>query len=347
MSGTVAAPRRSSLAERAAAAAARVLPLRAVARRAAGGTCLLPYYHVVSDRWLPHISPLYRFRDPATFRADLDLLLRFFRPLELPEFLAGAERGSFPRDAMLLTFDDGFREVHEVVAPILRAKGVSAVFFLTSATLDNRLLCAHQQIALLLDRLARGVSPAVRAELRRLIPGAPADLPAAVRALGREDGALLERIALACDVDFAGFLARQRPYLSTAEARALLAGGFHLGAHSIDHPRYADLTLAEQLRQTRESMDVLQARLGLAERVFAFPHSDQGVAATFFNQLAAHEPFAATFGTSAPAREPIARHFQRFSLEKAHQPAAAVLAHQALRRAKLGFAGPGRGNRPR
>lgn len=335
MKAPAAPRRRPTLSVRAAMAATRVVPAGALARRAAGGNCLLPYYHVIGDTWLPHISPLYSFRTVAGFHADLDFLLRFFRPIGLAEFLAAATGGVPARpDAMLLTFDDGFREIHDLIAPILRAKGVPAVFFLTSATLDNHSLCAHQKIALIVDRISRGVSTAARAELARRLPGHPANPAAAVLALGHGDGALLDQLAQVCEVDFARFLAEQKPYLTKPQALALLRDGFEIGAHSIDHPRYSDLSMAEQLRQTTESMDFLHAELGLRRRVFAFPHSDSGVPTQFFTQLSARSAIEATFGTSAPWHDSLPRNFQRFSMEKDGVSAAASLAGQAIRRAK-------------
>ena len=331
--------RRLRLSERAAISAGRLLPAAAIARAAAGGSCLLPYYHVVSDEWLPHVSPLYRFRSVREFHADLEFLLRHYQPVGLAELLAAPGR---PPHSLLLTFDDGFREIHDVIAPILRAKGVPAAFFLTSGGLGNQLLCAHQKTALLLDRLAAGVSATTRAEIGHLVgapPGTEANLAVALRKLGHRDTALIDAVGAVIGIDFAGFLASAQPYLTEEQARSLLAQGFELGAHSIDHPLYSQLSVEEQLRQTRDSMASLQERLGLKRRVFAFPHSDDGVSAAFFTRLAADGGMEATFGTSAPHLDPTPRHFQRFSMEKEGMSAAAILAHQAIRRAKQRVAG--------
>jgi len=333
---------RPRLSERTAAAVARLAPDGVIARWAAGGDCLLPYYHVVSDEWLPHVSPLYRFRSVRQFESDLEFLLRYYQPIGLGEFLAAATGSALPKRSFLLTFDDGFREVHELIAPILRAKGIPAVFFLTTGALGNSLLCAHQKIALLLDRLAAGISATTCEELGRLLGrpgGSKEDVAGAVRTLGYEEATRLDQLATTMGVDFAGFLASTKPYVTDDQASSLLAQGFELGAHSIDHPLYSRLGLEEQLGQTLGSMANLQERLGLRRRVFAFPHSDDGVSAAFFTRLSAGGGMEATFGTSAPQFDRTPRHFQRFSMEKSGAPAAAILAHQAIRRAKQRLAG--------
>src|SRR6266487_5171211 len=100
---------------------------------------LVTYYHVVSDRDVPHVDNLYLFRSVSQFKRDMDAFLKFFRPITLQEFLESlnGER-LMPRNAFLLTFDDGLKECHEVVGPILAQKGIPATFFLCSAFVDNR-----------------------------------------------------------------------------------------------------------------------------------------------------------------------------------------------------------------
>src|ERR1700754_2724866 len=114
------------------------LPL---ARRVGGIDVLLPYHHLVWDRPVRHIDPLYPYKNKQQFERDLDYLLKRFKPLDpsgLPAALAAG--GPLPKGSFLLTFDDGLREVYEVAAPILLRKGVPAIFFLNPSYLDNRAL---------------------------------------------------------------------------------------------------------------------------------------------------------------------------------------------------------------
>jgi peptidoglycan/xylan/chitin deacetylase (PgdA/CDA1 family) len=270
----------------------------------------------------------------AEFQSDLETLLRGRRALSLSDFLAGiANDGEPPRRSFLLTFDDGFREMHDVVLPILRRQGVPAVFFLNSASFGNAALCHHQKIALLLDHRARHAARFPEAAARRLLggpTGPAADAGVALRALPWREQARVDALATLCGLDFAAYLRTQRPYLGDDEARALLAAGMDLGAHSIDHPRYADLTLEEQLRQTRASLTFVATRFAPRHLTFAFPHTDRGVSRQFFAALGP-DGLAATFGTSAPQREALPRHHQRFTMEKTDLPASALLARHHLR----------------
>ena len=96
---------------------------------------ICPYYHTVSDKPLPHVSPIYRHRTIAEFRADLDWLMAHYTPIRWTE-IDPYEKEKKP--AFCLTFDDGFKEFYTIVAPILEEKGIPCVCFLNSAFVDNK-----------------------------------------------------------------------------------------------------------------------------------------------------------------------------------------------------------------
>jgi peptidoglycan/xylan/chitin deacetylase (PgdA/CDA1 family) len=298
---------------------------------------------MVSDDEVPHVSPLYRFRSTAEFTADLDYFLRRRRPISLPELLdAVRQTGRPPANSFLPTFDDGFREMHDIVTPLLRSKGVPAVFFISSATLDNGQLCLHQKIALLLNARSRAPQRFPDAEvLRRL---RHASVPAAnvvqgLKSVTWKQRSLLDDLGAVCDVDYDAYLHTQEPFLTSSQIHWILQNGMAIGAHSVDHPRYCDLSFEEQIGQTSSSMELLAGRFKLNHRVFAFPHTDRGVSRRFFELLTQQRMVDATFGTAAPARDSFPFSFQRFTMEKSELPAAAIVARNTLRHLRLRAAG--------
>jgi len=305
----------------------------------AGRPPILPYYHMVSDESLPHVRPLYRYKNISQFKQDLDFLLAHFQPVSLQDLLDGLHgKTVLPPRSFLLSFDDGFREMAEVVAPILKAKGAPAVFFLNSAFVDNRALCFQQKIALLVDRLekqpATGVMEKVRERLRaNNISGA--EIIPALKSVRYTNRAVLDEVAAFCNVPFDNFLKQQKPYLTSEQIGGLLRDGFAIGGHSVDHPFYDDLTLTEQLRQTSESVNFLQEKFAVKYRAFAFPHSDRGVSQTFFQRCFTDGGLQISFGTGGLLRDSRPGHLQRFSLEKACDHSRQVLIWQLARRCCL------------
>src|SRR5205823_7854400 len=76
---------------------------------------LLPYYHGASNTQLPHAGFL---RTVRQFESDLQFLLKRYIPVSLDQVidhLEGVRR--LPKRAFHLTFDDGFREIYDPVAP--------------------------------------------------------------------------------------------------------------------------------------------------------------------------------------------------------------------------------------
>ncbi len=115
---------------------------------------IAPFYHLVSDKPVPHIDKLYPYQDSRQFEADLDQLLRHFQPLGLDDIIRQQQTGRpFEKKGFLISFDDGLRQVYETAAPILLRKGVPAALFLNPSFVDNKDLFYNFKKGLILDRL--------------------------------------------------------------------------------------------------------------------------------------------------------------------------------------------------
>jgi len=133
-------------------AASSILPLSFLKKTSQVST-LLPYHHTVSDRELLHIKHLYAFKSISQFKSDLDYLLKNFVPISPEQLVEKVNRDEQKRDnTFLLTFDDGLRECEEIIAPILKEKGVPAIFFINPAFIDNKELFYRFKISLVIEK---------------------------------------------------------------------------------------------------------------------------------------------------------------------------------------------------
>jgi len=302
--------------------------------RATGTRLIVPYYHVVSDYNLSHVEHLYKYKTPRQFEDDLHFLLKHYQPLDLLDVLSRMKSGRpLPKRAFLLTFDDGYREIYDVVAPVLMRKGISATFFVNTAFIDNTELCYLNKVSILVEHLAK-VRPTVERQLLALLRAHNIrcdNATAGLVSLKYAQRDLLAQLADVMRVDFNDYLIKHQPYLTSANINSLIKDGFTIGAHSIDHPLYSALSLTEQLRQTVESVVGVRQMFQLSYGVFAFPHSDHNVTKEFFDTLSSLGVVDLSFGTAGLIRDSAPNHIQRFSLEKPLHSAQRIIAFQYAR----------------
>ncbi len=289
-----------------------------------GQPLILPFYHSIrGTEPLPHIQRLYQPRSLDTFREDLDFFLQHYEPISLGELVRLVKKGEEPeKSSFFLSFDDGLREVHDLVMPLLVEKGVPATIFLNTDFVDNRGLFYRYKLSLLLERLAKNQlskaqSSAVGALLKLEAPE-NALIEETLLKTTHANRQLLDEVAACLDLDFTDFLKKQRPYLTSGQIRRLMEKGFTVGAHSSNHPLYADMNLAGQLQQTKDSIRFVQRQFKQRHRAFAFPFSDQGVGRRFFEMVVTEKIADITFGTAGlKEREAdFPFHFQRIPMER-------------------------------
>jgi peptidoglycan/xylan/chitin deacetylase (PgdA/CDA1 family) len=293
---------------------------------------LVPHWHVASDEELPHISGLYQYRTLGQFTADLEFFLENYRPVSLEDVIDHLDGvRALPKRCFLPTFDDGFREVHDLLAPLLHRRGVPAAFFLITSVVDNRELCYPQKKSLLLHALSSQRASTAERELSRLltragIPGS--NLRDRIRSIYYRQRHLLDELAPFLGCDFSGYVRSVRPYLTSPQVQDLRRMGFALGAHSVDHPLYSELTVEEQVSQTERSLSWLSERFRCACQAFAFPYQDAGISPEFFSQAFESASLKVSFGIGGVRHRFFRRNLPRFSMERTDLPAGQILARQ-------------------
>lgn len=305
---------------------------------------IAPFYHLVSDKPVPHIDKLYPYQDSRQFEANLDQLLRHFQPLSLDDIIRQQQTGRpFEKKGFLISFDDGLRQVYETAAPILLRKGVPAALFLNPSFVDNKDIFYNFKKGLILDRLDKTINsekflgPASGAFGQKFdtVP----QLRSAIRSVNYLNRQIMDALGPLFDLDFDSFRQEQKPFMSTEQIKELIAKGFGVGSHSLDHPLYSLLSPDEQLRQTRQSTDWVINTFSPPYRVFAFPHVDTGVGHDFFRQLTNphHPELDLILGNSTGMQEQHPRVLHRFIGENPAIPPTtmvkSVLVYSALRSA--------------
>lgn len=244
--------------------------LRSLASLAAppGRLAILIFHRVLAERdaLLPG-EP-----DAVEFDRQMALLARTFRVLPLTEAVAALAEGRLPNRALSITFDDGYRDNHDVALPILHRHGLSATFFVASGYLDGgrmfndsiietvRALPAGEQMVgefgpFTLDAPASRISTyeAIIRELKHRPPAERAERTAALVA--------------SCGVVLPTDLMMER-----AQVRALAEAGMEIGGHTASHSILQQLSEREAEQEIAAGRDQLEAIIGRPITLFSYPN---------------------------------------------------------------------------
>ena len=270
------------------------------------------WHYVRSADALPRTG--YHGVTPETFEAQLDALCERATPVGWPAVLASfAGDSPLPRDAVLLTFDDGLVDHHRVVLPALLARGLSGVFFVLSRDPGDSLTVGHALHVLLgvwssdrvrvevADRLGPADRDRYRAAQRELAGAAPEDPDDTwkrplQRELAEAAGPIvrgLVDVAIGPETDVADSL-----HLSPDQLRDLVDTGMTLGGHGRTHPWLDALDEAAHRDEIAASAELL-ARYGQGPWPFAYPY---GAAPPAARSLLGDGGFAAAFTTNPTER---------------------------------------------
>ena len=272
----------------------RPVPLTAL-QRAMPRDVIGLVYHMVTDRPLPHVQHLYRYKSPEQFECDLLFLKQNFRLLGYAELLAAREAGTeLDPPGVLLTFDDGYAECFSVARPLLLEHQVPCIFFVITESLDNRRLIARNKVSLCIERV-RSMAPseaqALYGELSRR--GTPiADLRTFsvwIDSQGAEP--LLDELCLRLGIDQEEYLATEQPFLTSEQLRVLADDGFTIGAHTRTHRRLGTIANPAVIEdEIVESCSFVAELLGRPSVPFAFPFSADGVDRKLLGSIRSRAP---------------------------------------------------------
>lgn len=290
---------------------------------------IMPFYHMVSNADVAYVKHLYSFRSVEGFERDLDHFASKYRAIDLAELQASVNNGNgMPDGGFFLSFDDGFRELYDIVRPMLLKKGIPATFFLNKAFVDNKALFYRNKVSLLIEQYITQPdsyhAPAIEAFLNdHGVAGG--SFKERIKSVEYPRRNLIDDLAERMGFNEHDWLQSVQPYLTSEQVRTMVADGFTFGGHSIDHPKYSTISIDEQLRQTRESVDLVCETFKLNYRVFAFPFHDQFVSRSFFDAVKAEGIADLTFGTAELQHDAVDFNLQRMWFENTDLSAQQVI----------------------
>jgi peptidoglycan/xylan/chitin deacetylase (PgdA/CDA1 family) len=237
---------------------------------------------LIFHRVLPAPDPLFPAEiDAARFDDICRWVSRWFNVLPLARAAQQLQQQRLPARPLVITFDDGYADNHEIALPILQRHGLNATFFVATGFLDGGRMWNDSIVE------AVRLTAAPRWDLSSLgLPGLR-ELPVATVEHKR---AAIKAVIGACKylsaparaqaveavVKMAGVALPRTLMMRSEQVAQLHAAGMEIGGHTVNHPILASLPL-EQARQEIAAgkarlEDIVQAPVG----TFAYPNGRPG-----------------------------------------------------------------------
>lgn len=212
-----------------------------------------------------------------TFESQIQYLRQNYLTLSLDELVRYLEQGkSLPKRAVVITFDDGYRDNYLHAFPILRKYRVPATFFLTTGHIGvekpfwwDRVgyLVHHAMVrSLQLDEL--GTYSLRSAAHRRSATFAITDKLNGLPEEKKND--LIRKLPGVCRVDIPSDLGSQL-VLSWDEVAEMSRDGAQFGAHSVTHPLLTSLSPEQAKWEICQSKEDIEKRLRKKVDFFSYP----------------------------------------------------------------------------
>ncbi|MCG2792105.1 MAG: polysaccharide deacetylase family protein [Weeksellaceae bacterium] len=287
---------------------------------------LILVYHLASDEEVKHVKHLFPYRSVKQFENDLDFLSQYFDFLDWETFIKEkTEKVSRKKPTILLTFDDGYCEFYDIIAPILKRKGIFAVQFINPKFIDNQDLMWRNKVSLLVKELVDH-----KRSKDKMLKYKPAELQKNILSVSFQNQNQLDEVAQLLEIDFNDYLKKNPIYLTTEQVRQLKNDGFGISSHGWDHPFYNQLSLADQLKNTQKSLNFMKENQFLNDS-FAFPFTDHLVTNEFFDSIFNQNPdLKFTFGAAGLKLDNYARNLQRIPMEIGNYSAKELLKNEIL-----------------
>jgi peptidoglycan/xylan/chitin deacetylase (PgdA/CDA1 family) len=243
---------------------------------AAGLACKGQLPILIFHRVLLEPDPLFPDEvDAVRFNQLMANVAQHFNVMTLGKALHALRQGVLPADALVITFDDGYKDNAEVAMPILQRHGLGATFFVATHFLDGGRMwndtvieCVRNsaQSSLDLRELGLGTFDLNGSVNRRKAINALLPKLKYASLQQREDGLrLLHRLAGSPRLSD-GLMMRSDQVMQMHHA------GMEIGAHTVRHPILTELDDTAARAEIADGRQRLQDIIRAPVTVFAYPN---------------------------------------------------------------------------
>ena len=179
------------------------------------------------------------------YKENFDKQVRFFKKHFLfkypKEFFSLKE----PLHAVLLTFDDGYKDNYDIAFPILSKHKIKSIFFIVSSLIDTNGMLMHDKIRLLVQE----------GRLDSKFLTIPSKINEGINGYSKE---IIDQV----NQEFKKLNIDKRNLMNTKEIKAIYEAGFKIGVHTHLHSSLSFLDYDAQRNEIENCLRVLEGFLG-------------------------------------------------------------------------------------
>jgi len=234
---------------------------------------ILAYHRVAEFDQSPWLSPGLISTTPQQFDEQMKFIADRYNPISIQDLLRAIHgEGSLPKNAVLVTVDDGYRDFKDEIFPICTRYGIQPLLFIPTAFVGagNFWWDKVYQIIYLSGQSS------LNTPFGEFLISTSSEKRQALEQLTRS----LKSIPFAIAMKWVGnahatFVTltheQQHNTLTWDELRQLVRNGVTVACHTHTHPLLTRISLEEARHEVRISQDIIRHELGTALPIFAFP----------------------------------------------------------------------------
>ncbi|MBU4009416.1 MAG: polysaccharide deacetylase family protein [Proteobacteria bacterium] len=210
------------------------------------------------------------------FERIVQYLSKSYKIFTASEAWARTVTGNLPRNAIVITFDDGYRDNYTNAMPVLKKYKVSATLFLSTGPPDDSKLLWH-------DLMFNAFSETKVSEWRFMkkrywlsnIQSAKLAVTTFAKYIKKLDETERDSAIYQLYRDLAidpKENKNETTMLTWDEVKVMADNGIEIGSHTVNHPILSRLTYGQQFMEISGAIKRIEEKTGIRPKVFAYPN---------------------------------------------------------------------------
>ncbi|MDX1824610.1 MAG: polysaccharide deacetylase family protein, partial [Thiohalomonadales bacterium] len=208
---------------------------------------------------------------------------RFYQPMTLLQLVQRVfESGEVPRNAIVITVDDGYRDFHDVAWPILKEFNVPATLFVTTGFVSGDLWLWPDQVTWLFSQAPELDTTIAVGDFELSTSSVHANRRATWQSLvgyllsipDKDKHRAIQQLADSWSLSLPNEAPDDYAACSWEHLRDMEAAGIEIGGHTVTHPSLGCVDESQARQEIQGCLDMLNKQLGARDRTFCYPNGE-------------------------------------------------------------------------